>query len=72
MAAGDATGRLAREAIEQGVNYLLDTQQPDGTWNESEFTGTGFPSHFYLKYHMYQQYFPLIALGRHQAVLAKF
>lgn len=72
MAAGEATGRWTREAIEQGVNYLLETQQPDGTWDESEFTGTGFPSHFYLKYHMYQQYFPLIALGRHQAVSAQF
>ena len=69
MAAGEATGRWAHEAIEQGINYLLDTQQPDGTWDESEFTGTGFPSHFYLKYHMYQQYFPLMALGRHQTVL---
>lgn len=69
MAAGEATGRWAHEAIEQGVNYLLDTQQPDGTWDESEFTGTGFPSHFYLKYHMYQQYFPLMALGRHQTAL---
>ena len=72
MAAGEATGKFASEAIEQGVNYLLDTQHPDGTWNESEFTGTGFPGHFYLKYHLYQQYFPLIALGRHQAVLAQF
>jgi squalene-hopene/tetraprenyl-beta-curcumene cyclase len=70
MAAGEATGKLAREAIERGVDYLLATQQSDGTWNESEFTGTGFPGHFYLKYHLYQQCFPLIALGRHQALLA--
>ncbi len=59
IAAGKAV-----DAIESGINYLLTTQQPDGTWDESEFTGTGFPRHFYLKYHMYQQYFPLIALGR--------
>jgi squalene-hopene/tetraprenyl-beta-curcumene cyclase len=70
MAAGEATGKLAREAIERGVDYLLATQHSDGTWNESEFTGTGFPGHFYLKYHLYQQCFPLIALGRHQALLA--
>lgn len=71
MAAGEATGKFASEAIEQGINYLLATQQPDGTWDESEFTGTGFPSHFYLKYHLYQQCFPLMALGRHQALLTK-
>jgi squalene-hopene/tetraprenyl-beta-curcumene cyclase len=69
MAAGEGTGKFASEAIERGVNYLLITQQADGTWNESEFTGTGFPSHFYLKYHLYQQYFPLMALGRHQNFL---
>ena len=47
----------------------MATQKPDGTWFEADFTGTGFPGHFYLKYHMYQQYFPLIALGRYQAVI---
>lgn len=71
MAAGEATGKFASEAIERGVNYLLNTQLSDGTWNESEFTGTGFPSHFYLKYHLYQQYFPLMALGRHQTLLTQ-
>jgi squalene-hopene/tetraprenyl-beta-curcumene cyclase len=70
MAAGEATGKFARAAIERGVDYLLKTQQPDGSWNEAEFTGTGFPGHFYLKYHFYQQYFPLIALGRHQTLLS--
>ncbi len=66
IAAGEATSKLAHEAIERGISYLLTTQQPDGTWYEADFTGTGFPSHFYLKYHLYQQYFPLIALGRYQ------
>ncbi|AOX02214.1 squalene--hopene cyclase [Moorena producens PAL-8-15-08-1] len=66
MAAGEATGNWAMDAIEKGVNYLVSTQQPDGSWDETEFTGTGFPSHFYLKYHFYQQYFPLLALGRYQ------
>ncbi|MFN6464258.1 MAG: squalene--hopene cyclase [Nostoc sp. DedVER02] len=69
IAAGEATGNLALEAIEQGIGYLVATQKPDGTWFEADFTGTGFPCHFYLKYHLYQQYFPLIALGRYQAVL---
>ncbi len=67
LAAGDATGQFATEAIERGILYLLETQLPDGTWDESYFTGTGFPGHFYLKYHLYQQHFPLTALGRYRA-----
>jgi squalene-hopene/tetraprenyl-beta-curcumene cyclase len=66
LAAGQATGKFDKGAIESGINYLTTTQRSDGTWDESEFTGTGFPSHFYLKYHLYQQYFPLIALSRYQ------
>jgi squalene-hopene/tetraprenyl-beta-curcumene cyclase len=68
IAAGEATGKLAIDPIEKGINYLLETQKSDGTWDESYFTGTGFPCHFYLKYHLYQQYFPLMALGRYQAI----
>lgn len=68
MAVGEATGKLADDAVKRGIDYLLATQQPDGTWFEADFTGTGFPGHFYLKYHFYQQYFPLIALGRYQAL----
>ncbi|MEH2384171.1 MAG: squalene--hopene cyclase [Nostoc sp.] len=71
IAAGEATGKLALDVIERGIDYLVATQQPNGTWFEADFTGTGFPCHFYLKYHMYQQYFPLIALGRYQAVIKK-
>jgi squalene-hopene/tetraprenyl-beta-curcumene cyclase len=66
IAAGKAIGNWANVAIERGIGYLLDTQRPDGSWNEAHFTGTGFPGHFYLKYHFYQQYFPLLALGRYQ------
>ncbi len=59
------------QAIERGVTYLLATQQPQGDWQEAEFTGTGFPGHFYLKYHLYQQHFPLTALGRYRAWLSQ-
>lgn len=52
-------------AIERGVEYLLRTQRPDGTWDEPHFTGTGFPQHFYLNYHQYRLQFPLSALGRY-------
>jgi squalene-hopene/tetraprenyl-beta-curcumene cyclase len=56
-------------ALDRGIDYLLTTQQADGKWEEAEFTGTGFPCHFYLKYHLYQQYFPLIALAKYNKLL---
>lgn len=69
LAAGEATGKFDSEAIRSGVHYLLSTQLAQGTWYEAEFTGTGFPGHFYLKYHLYQHYFPTIALSRCQHLL---
>ena len=60
-----AAGEAHSTAVARGVGYLLSTQQPDGTWNETEFTGTGFPRVFYLKYHYYALYFPLMALARY-------
>ncbi|MBE9143484.1 squalene--hopene cyclase [Planktothrix mougeotii] len=66
MATGQATGNYEMQAITGGINYLISTQLSDGRWDESEFTGTGFPGHFYIKYHYYQHYFPLLALGRYQ------
>ena len=54
-------------AIERGIGYLLRTQRADGNWDEPEFTGTGFPAHFYLNYHQYRLHFPLSALGRYAA-----
>ncbi|MBF2067623.1 MAG: squalene--hopene cyclase [Calothrix sp. C42_A2020_038] len=71
LAAGQATAKYATDAIKRGVNYLVTTQQESGTWNEDDFTGTGFPCHFYLKYHLYQQYFPLLALGRYQTLIGQ-
>lgn len=56
----------AKSAVHSGIQYLLRTQHEDGTWQESEFTGTGFPGHFYIRYHLYYQHFPLMALGRYR------
>lgn len=64
----DAAGALTPEAeqtIRAGIQYLLDTQTENGTWEESEFTGTGFPQHFYIRYPLYSHHFPLMALGRY-------
>ncbi|GAC1575972.1 MAG: squalene--hopene cyclase [Candidatus Elarobacter sp.] len=58
-------------AIERGVDYLVRSQRADGTWDEPEFTGTGFPVHFYLNYHQYRLHFPLSALGRYAASRAR-
>ena len=60
IAAGEASG----DAVRRGIRSLIATQQPDGSWHEDQFTGTGFPKVFYLKYHMYRLYFPLMALAR--------
>jgi len=49
--------------VQRGLRYLLSTQQGDGSWNEPQITGTGFPGVFYLKYDMYRQNFPLLALA---------
>lgn len=54
---------LSPEAI-RGARYLLAAQKADGTWDESLWTGTGFPRHFYLRYDGYRIYFPLMALGQ--------
>lgn len=69
LAAGDATGTYAMTAIEGGIQHLLDTQKSDGSWEEPYYTGTGFPGHFYLRYNLYYQHFPLTALARYRKVV---
>ncbi|MDT3395864.1 squalene--hopene cyclase [Streptomyces sp. B1866] len=61
LAAGERDGK----AVERGVAWLVETQQPDGSWDEPYFTGTGFPWDFSLNYHLYRQVFPVTALGRY-------
>ncbi|HEX7009476.1 MAG TPA: squalene--hopene cyclase [Phycisphaeraceae bacterium] len=51
-------------AVQRAIAWLCDTQLDSGTWHEEWFTGTGFPRVFYLRYHLYRHYFPLMAIGR--------
>jgi squalene-hopene/tetraprenyl-beta-curcumene cyclase len=59
-----AAGRSRGAAVERGLCWLVDRQESDGTWSQEEFTGTGFPQVFYLRYHYYPIYFPLVAMCR--------
>nr|UXE44381.1 squalene--hopene cyclase [uncultured bacterium] len=65
-----AAGEADSEACRRGVEYLIESLKFDGTWDEPYFTGTGFPKVFYLRYHYYRQYFPLLALSRYRAAVA--
>jgi squalene-hopene/tetraprenyl-beta-curcumene cyclase len=60
-----AGGDDAMAAAERGVAWLAATQRADGSWDEPQFTGTGFPGDFYINYHLYRLVFPVSALGRY-------
>ncbi len=59
------------ESAVRGAQWLLERADETGLWEETEFTGTGFPNHFYLHYAGYARYFPLMALGRLRRRLAR-
>ena len=58
-------------SLRHGVEYLIRTQNPDGSWTEDEITGTGFPKVFYLKYDMYRNSWPLLALATYRKLLER-
>ena len=64
-----AAGRSHTSSVQHGIQFLLD-QFREGTWEEPYFTGTGFPGHFYIRYHGYRYYFPLLALARYQQAIS--
>ena len=66
-----AVGDTRSECVARGMAYLLRTQSKDGSWDEKFYTGTGFPRVFYLKYHLYSEYFPLLALTTYSKVMAE-
>jgi len=60
-----------RSSIQRGIEYLIRTQNADGSWTEDEITGTGFPKVFYLKYDMYRNAWPLLAFATYKNLLIK-
>ena len=60
----------AMRAAERGVAFLVSSQRADGSWDEPQYTGTGFPGDFYINYHLYRLVFPVSALGRYVRAVA--
>jgi squalene-hopene/tetraprenyl-beta-curcumene cyclase len=60
-----AAGERDSIPVHRGVQWLTTRQTSEGGWDEAEFTGTGFPGHFYIRYHGYRYYFPTLALGKY-------
>ena len=66
-----AAGEEERGSATRAAEYLIATQQGNGDWTELQFTGTGFPTDFMIRYHLYRLNFPLLALGRLRERLAR-
>ena len=74
-----AAGDTRSDSVAKGVRWLIERQHEDGSWDElvpgrngeSYYTGTGFPRVFYLGYHLYKQYFPLLALTTYERAMTR-
>jgi squalene-hopene/tetraprenyl-beta-curcumene cyclase len=66
-----AFGDPNRPSVQAGMAYLIRMQNADGTWTELEATGTGFPRVFYLKYDMYRNSWPLLALATYRNLFSQ-
>ena len=65
-----SAGEVQSESVQRGIEFILQTQQPDGFWSDPDFNAPGFPRVFYLKYHGYDKYFPPLALARYRNLTA--
>src|SRR3954468_14455990 len=59
-----AADEADRDSARRAAEWLCSTQLANGDWDEEQFTGTGFPLDFMIRYHLYRLHFPLLALGR--------
>jgi len=74
-----AAGDIRSDSVAKGIRWLVSKQMPSGTWDESAegrngeavYTGTGFPRVFYLAYHLYRDYFPLLALTTYRRMMER-
>jgi len=66
-----AAGEVHSATVVRGIQHLISTQKRDGTWDETQYTGTGFPKFFMIKYHIYRNCFPLMALGSYRNLTAE-
>lgn len=66
-----AAGETFGDEVTRGMAWLVEHQNEDGSWDEEQFTGTGFPEHFYIRYHLYRDCFPAMALGRYGKALRR-
>jgi len=66
-----SAGEVHSHSVRRGVEFLLRTQKLDGFWSDPDFNAPGFPRVFYLKYHGYDKYFPLLALARYRNLAAE-
>jgi squalene-hopene/tetraprenyl-beta-curcumene cyclase len=74
-----AAGDTRSDSVAKGIRWLIERQHDDGSWDElvpgrngeSYYTGTGFPRVFYLGYHLYKQYFPLLALTTYDRAMKR-
>lgn len=64
-----AAGDTRSDSVAKGIRWLLQHQESNGSWKEDRYTGTGFPRVFYLAYHMYRDYFPLLALTTYRRAM---
>jgi squalene-hopene/tetraprenyl-beta-curcumene cyclase len=61
-----AAGHADSAAVARGIAWLVETQTSDGGWAEAPYTAVGFPRVFYLRYHGYKLFFPLLAIARYR------
>jgi squalene-hopene/tetraprenyl-beta-curcumene cyclase len=74
-----AAGDTRSDSVAKGIRWLVSKQKASGTWDESAegrkgeavYTGTGFPRVFYLAYHLYRDYFPLLAMTTYKRMMEK-